>query len=96
MSNYICIYVKCHAVALAKPLLTKRSFPTQQASGRKRPRLADIDVVSAGDAEPVVTTELIAALTSTPFNIDLLDENPTEHHVDHVIQQDICHKCQKR
>ena len=34
----------------------------EKTSGRKRPRLYDVDVVAAGDAEPEIAEQLIASV----------------------------------
>ena len=56
-------------------LRRKKRKQADKTSGRKRPRLHDIDVVPADDAEPEVTATLTAAI-ATASNNDQPDVEP--------------------
>ena len=62
--------------------------------GRKRPRLDDVDVVPAGDADPAVTEQLTAAIAVHQPQTSDRDDPAPESVTD--IQTDICHHCDLR
>jgi len=59
--------VQCRKLNLTQLRKTKRNRP-DKTSGRKRPRIADVDIIAAPDADPTVasaTTAHVDALRET-------------------------------
>jgi len=78
----------------------KRNRP-DKTSGRKRPRIADVDVIAAPDADPTVasaaTGHVDASREIEPLAITYAarsanDMEPDDD-ADNAIREDICHAC---